>query len=47
MGKLPPNQLGRNEDFAVSQPHHGTRHEGSTKHTHDARGRTLQQRQWV
>ena len=39
--------LGRDEDFTASQPHHGTRHEGSTKHTHDTRGRTLQQRQRV
>ena len=47
MGERPPNQLGRNEDFAASQPQHGTPHEGSTKYTHDARGRMLQQRQRV
>ena len=42
-----PNQLGRNKDFAASQSHHGARHEGSTKHMYDARGRMLQQRQRV
>ena len=47
MDKRPPDQLGWNKDFTVSEPDHGAGHEGSAEHTYDTRKRMLQPRQRV